>query len=140
METMIGRAKGMMLEPRATWKEIDTEFTKSGEVWGKYTIPLAAIGPIAATVGMILFGRRVPLTSLTTPVSITTAISSGIAAYVLALLSVFVLSRVISLLAPGFGGQRNDVRYVLLQNTKLHPDIRHQAIGQQAHRTLRQGV
>ena len=110
METMIGRAKGMLLEPRATWKEIDTEFTKGGEIWGKYIIPLAAIGPLAATVGMILFGRRVPLTSLTTPVTITTAISSGIASYVLALLSVFVLSRVISLLAPGFGGQRNDVQ------------------------------
>lgn len=110
METMIGRVKGMLLEPRATWKEIDTEFTKSGEVWGKFILPLAAIGPIATTVGMILFGRRVPLTSLTTPVSITTAISTGIAAYVLGLLSVFVLSRVISLLAPGFGGQRNDVQ------------------------------
>jgi len=110
METMIGRAKGMMLEPRATWKEIDSEFTKPGELWGKYIIPLAAIGPLAATVGMILFGRRVPLTSMTTPVTITTAISSGIAGYVLALLSVFVLSRVISLLTPGFGGQRNDVQ------------------------------
>ena len=79
METMIGRAKGMLLEPRATWKEIDTEFTKGGEIWGKYIIPLAAIGPLAATVGMILFGRRVPLTSLTTPVTITTAVSTGIA-------------------------------------------------------------
>ena len=48
METMISRVKGMMLEPRATWKEIDTEFTKPGETWGKYIIPLAAIGPIEA--------------------------------------------------------------------------------------------
>jgi len=110
METMISRVKGIMLEPRATWKEIDGEFTKSGEVWGKYIIPLAAIGPIAGLVGMILFGKRIAFTSLTTSVPITTAISAAVAAFVLALLSVFVLSRVISLLAPGFGGQRNDVQ------------------------------
>jgi hypothetical protein len=110
METMIGRAKGMLLEPRATWKEIDTEFTKPGEIWGKYVIPLAALGPLAATVGMIVFGRRVAFTSLTNSVPIVTAVSAGIAAYVLALLSTFLLSRIISVLAPGFGGQRNDVQ------------------------------
>jgi len=110
METMISRVKGIMLEPRATWKEIDTEFTKSGEVWGKYIIPLAAIGPIAGMVGMFIFGRRVPFTSLTNPVPISTVISTGVASFVLSLLMVFVLSRVISLLAPGFGGQRNDVQ------------------------------
>jgi hypothetical protein len=107
---MISRVKGIMLEPRATWKEIDTEFTKSGEVWGKYIIPLAAIGPIAGMVGMFIFGKRVPFTSLTNPVPISTVISAGVATFVLALLSVFVLSRIISLLAPGFGGQRNDVQ------------------------------
>ncbi|HMG18339.1 MAG TPA: Yip1 family protein [Gemmatimonadales bacterium] len=107
---MISRVKGIMLEPRATFKEIDTEFTKSGEVWGKYIIPLAAIGPIASMVGMFIFGKRVPFTSLTNPVPISTVISTGIATFVLALLSVFVLSRIVSLLAPGFGGQRNDVQ------------------------------
>jgi len=102
--------KGIMLEPRATWKEIDTEFTKSGEVWGRYIIPLAAIGPIASMVGMFIFGKRVPFTSLTNPVPISAVISTGVATFVLALLSVFVLSRIVSLLAPGFGGQRNDVQ------------------------------
>lgn len=110
METMISRVKGIMLEPRATWKEIDSEFTKSGEVWGKYIIPLAAIGPIAGTIGVLIFGQRIAFTSLTTKVGLTAAITRGVAAYVLALLSVFVLSRIVSLLAPGFGGQRNDVQ------------------------------
>jgi hypothetical protein len=110
METMISRVKGIMLEPRATWKEIDTEFLKSGELWGKYIIPLAALGPIASIIGMILFGKRIAFTSLTNPVPISTAVATGVAGFVLALLSVFVLSRIISLLAPGFGGQRNDVQ------------------------------
>jgi hypothetical protein len=110
METMIDRVKGIILEPRATWKEIDTEFTKPGEVWVRFIIPLALIGPIAGMIGMFIFGRRVPFTSLTTPAPLATVLSTGVAGFVLALLSVFVLSRVISLLAPGFGGQRNDVQ------------------------------
>lgn len=110
METTIGRAKGMMLEPRATWKEIDSEFMKPGELWAKYIIPLAAIGPIFSTIGVILFGERIPFTRLTNDVPVTAAVTAGVAAFVLALLSVFVLSRLISLLAPGFGGARNDVQ------------------------------
>jgi Yip1 domain len=110
METLAGRVKGMMLEPRATWKEIDGEFTKGGDIWSKYIAPLAAIGPLASMVGMVLFGERIAFTALTNRVSITTAVSRGIAGYVLALLSVFLLSRIISLLGPGFGGQRNDVQ------------------------------
>ncbi|HEV8510491.1 MAG TPA: Yip1 family protein [Gemmatimonadales bacterium] len=110
METLISRVKGIMLEPRVTWKELDQEFIKPGELWGKYVMPLAALGPIASVVGMIIFGKRIAFTSLTNPVPISTAISAGVAGFVLALLSVFVLSRIISLLAPGFGGQRNDVQ------------------------------
>jgi hypothetical protein len=110
METLTSRVKGMLLEPRATWKEIDSEFTKPGEIWSKYILPLAAIGPIATMIGLFIFGERIAFTSLTNRVPLTTAISRGIAGYVLALLSVFVLSRIISLLAPGFGGQRNDVQ------------------------------
>jgi hypothetical protein len=110
METMISRAKGILLEPRATWKEIDTEFTRPGEVWGKYIVPLALITPIAGMVGMVIFGKRVPFTSLTNPAPISTVLSTGVATFVMSLLSVFVLAHVISLLAPGFGGQRNDVQ------------------------------
>jgi hypothetical protein len=110
METLVGRAKGILFEPRTTWKEIDAEFTKPGEVWGRYIIPLAGLGAIARTIGMILFGKQVAFTSLTNQVPLTSAIVSGIVVLVVALLSVFVLSKIISLLAPGFGGQKNDVQ------------------------------
>ena len=110
METLTSRVKGMLLEPRATWKEIDGEFTKPGEIWAKYVIPLAAIGPIAGAIGMTIFGERIAFTSLTNTVTLTTAIERAIGGYVVGLLVVFILSRVISLLAPGFGGQRNDVQ------------------------------
>lgn len=110
METMTSRVKSILLQPRTTWKEIDAEFTKPAEVWGKYVLPLAAIGPICSTIGMILFGQRIAFTSLTNPVPLSTAITRGVAAYVLALVSVFGVAQLISLLAPGFGGQKNDVQ------------------------------
>jgi hypothetical protein len=110
METLVGRVKGILLEPRSTWKELDTEFTKPGELWSRYIFPLAALGAIARTIGMILFGKQVPFTTLTNPVSIPTAIISGVVVLVVSLLSVFLLAKLISLLAPGFGGQKNDVQ------------------------------
>jgi hypothetical protein len=110
MESLIGRVKAILLEPRTTWKEIDSEFTKPGEVWGKYIIPLAAIGAVARLGGMLIFGKPIAFTSLTTPVSITEAVTRGVVTLVVSLLSVFLLSKVISLLASGFGGQRNDVQ------------------------------
>lgn len=110
METLVPRVKGILLEPRATWKEIDTEFTKPGELWARYIFPLAALGAIARTVGMILFGKQVAFTSLTTDVPLTAALVSGVVVLVVAILSVFVLSKIISVLAPGFGGQKNDVQ------------------------------
>lgn len=110
METLVGRVKSILLEPRSTWKELDTEFIKPGELWARYIFPLAALGAIARTIGMILFGKQIAFTSLTNPVPLTSAIVSGVVVLVVAVLSVLVLSKIISLLAPGFGGQQNDVQ------------------------------
>lgn len=110
MTTLVDRAKGILLQPGATWKAIDAEFTKPAKIWSGYVVPLAAIGPICMTISMILFGQRVAFTSLTNPVSMTTALTSGVASYVLALLSVFIVSQIVSFLAPNFGGQKNDVQ------------------------------
>lgn len=110
VETMTERVKGFLFQPRATFKEVDSEFTKPGALWGRYIIPLAALGPLFGTIGRIIFGRRIGGTSLSDPMPIADAVKWGILAFALALVAVFVLSKVISLLAPGFGGQKNDVQ------------------------------
>ncbi|HLZ45019.1 MAG TPA: Yip1 family protein [Gemmatimonadales bacterium] len=110
METLASRARSILFEPRATFKEVDTEFTKPGAIWGKYILPLAAIGPIAGALGRLMFGQRIALTTLTTSISISDAITWALISYILALVAVFVLTQVISLLAPGFGGQKNTVQ------------------------------
>ena len=110
METMASRARGVLFEPRATFKDVEAEFTKPGAIWGKYILPLAAIGPIAGAVGRLVFGQRIALTTLTSSVTLSDAITWAIISYVLSLAAVFVLTQVTSLLAPGFGGQKNDVQ------------------------------
>jgi len=110
METMVSRARAVLFEPRAMFKEVESEFTKPGAIWGKYIVPLAAIGPIAGGIGRLVFGQRIALTTLTSAVSISDAVTWAIISYLLSLAAVFVLTKVISLLAPGFGGQKNDVQ------------------------------
>jgi len=110
METLISRMKGILLVPVAPGKNSTRSSSKPGELWGKYIIPLAALGAIARAVGMVLFGKPIAFTSLTNAVSVTTAAVGGIVAFVVSLLSIFALSKVASLLAPGFGGQKNDVQ------------------------------
>jgi len=110
METTVGRARAILFEPRATFKEVDSEFTKPGALWGRYILPLALIGPVAGAVGRLIFGKRIAGTSLAESLSIGGAVTWAVIALVLALAAIFVLTQVISLLAPGFGGQKNDVQ------------------------------
>jgi len=110
METTVSRVRGVLFEPRATFKEVDSEFTKPGDIWGRYVLPLALIGPLAGAIGRFLFGKRIAGTSLPESVTISGAgIWFGIS-LVLQLAAVFALTQIISLLAPGFGGQKNDVQ------------------------------
>ncbi|PYO89330.1 MAG: hypothetical protein DMD58_09760 [Gemmatimonadetes bacterium] len=110
METTVGRARGVLFEPRATFKEVDSEFTKPGAIWGRYILPLALLGPLAGAVGRLVFGKRIAGMSLPESLSITGAITWFGISLVLQLAAVFALTQIISLLAPGFGGQKNDVQ------------------------------
>jgi len=105
----VNRLKGILLQPGATWKAIDGEFTKPGSIYRNWVLPLALIGPICGAIGTLVFGMsfgvvgfyRLPIMNIVTILAVD---------YVLGVVGVWVLSLVISLLAPTFGGQRNDVQ------------------------------
>jgi hypothetical protein len=106
----INRVTAILLRPGTTWKMVDGEFTKPADLYKKWILPLAAIGPVCTTISTLIFGRRVAFTSLTTEVPIQSVITSGITAYIVALLAVFVLAQIINVLAPTFDSQKNDVQ------------------------------
>jgi hypothetical protein len=106
----INRVTAILLQPAATWKTIDGEFTNPAKLYRGWILPLAAIGPVCMAVGMVIFGLRIPLVGLTYRVPITTALTQGAVEYVLNVVVVFFLALVVNLLAPTFDGTKNSVQ------------------------------
>jgi len=111
MPTVINtnRLKGILLQPGTTWKAIDGEFTKPAALYKGWVLPLALIGPICGALGTLVFGLNFGVVG-TYRVPIQTIATIAVVDYGLSIVGVFVLSMIISILAPTFGGQRNDVQ------------------------------
>lgn len=105
---LIERIKNILLKPKEEWERIDPEpATVSGLMTG-WVVPLAAIGPVAGLIGGLVFGYGG--FGITFRPSITTAVVTAVVGYAMALLCVWLLSKIIDALAPNFGGQKNPVQ------------------------------
>jgi hypothetical protein len=112
----LARAQRLLRAPAAEWLAIAGEFTTAGPIYTGYLLPMAAIGPLAATVGTVLFGERSSLATPgdTYPMSLGAAVTSGVLEYGLNLLAVYALAAVIERLAPLHGAPRNRVQALKL--------------------------
>lgn len=112
MPTIIStdRLKGILLQPGSTWKAIDGEFTKPAALYKNWVLPLALIGPVCGALGTFIFGLRFGGIGATYRVPMQSIAILAATDYVLAVAGVFVLAQIINLLAPTFGGQKNDVQ------------------------------
>lgn len=109
---IVERAKRILLQPRQEWAVIEAEPATAGGLYSGYVAPLAAIGPVAAAIGLSLFGvgsgphaYRLPLAA---------AVRGLATQYVAALAGTFVLALVIEALAPSFGGRKDRVQALKL--------------------------
>ena len=106
---LVARAKAILMTPKQEWPVIDAEPLNVRELLVGYVLPLAAIGPIARFLGLTIFGFggmfRLPIGS---------AISMAILAFVLAVISVFVMAWVINALAPQFGATQDMAQAIKL--------------------------
>ncbi len=109
---LVSRTKNILLSPKQEWQVIDDEATSVGGLYIGYIVPLAAIGPVASSIGMVIFGISVPVVGAYR-VPIGAAVRQGIAQYVMALVGVFVLALIIDKLAPYFRVEEN--RYQALK-------------------------
>ena len=107
---VVERAKRLLLTPGPEWQVIDTEPTTTGDLYRRYIIPLAAIGPIARFVGFALIGIHIPFSGVTYRTPIARALVGAVVSYVLALIGVYVLAMIIDMLAPTFGGTSNRIQ------------------------------
>src|SRR5256885_12240491 len=52
----LARAKRLLLQPAQEWATIAGEFANAGPIYLRYLVPMAAIGPVAATIGGVVVG------------------------------------------------------------------------------------
>jgi hypothetical protein len=103
---LVDRAKNIIMTPKTEWQAIAAEQPNVGQVMTGYVIPLALIPTIASIIGWGVIGRGVT--------SMSYGIASGIVAFGVAVLSVYLGAYVIDLLAPNFASQKNLGRAVQL--------------------------
>ena len=104
---MVERIKRLLTAPAQEWPRIDAEPMTIKSIYTGWVVPLAAIGPVAALIGSLVFG--IPILGITIRPSIGAAVGTAVAGYVVALIGVYILSLIINALAPSFGGTKNAV-------------------------------
>jgi signal transduction histidine kinase len=98
---LIERAKNIIVTPATEWEVINNETTTTAQLYTGYIMLLAAIGPLAMFIGGGFF-------------SILFRLPMAIVSYVLSLVGVFIIALIIDLLAPNFGGQKNQIQALKL--------------------------
>lgn len=99
------RIKRILLSPKEEWPVIDAEPMTTGDIYKKWVIPLAAIGPVAGLIGSLVFGYGA--FGITYRPSVGSALSTAVTSSLTALLGVYVLALIYDALAPSFGGTKN---------------------------------
>ena len=97
---IVDRVKNILLTPKTEWPVIATETTSTSGLMLGYVAPLAAIPAICGFVGgMLLFGML--------GMSSMIGLMAAVLGYLMSFVGVFVIAFIINLLAPTFGGEKN---------------------------------
>lgn len=106
---LVTRVRNLLLQPGAAWDEIDQEQTTVGELYRRYVIPLALIGPIASFIGLTVFGAGVGIPGFGVSVRFSPVwlVGQAVVSFALSLAMVYVMALVIDALAPSFGAVKD---------------------------------
>lgn len=101
METIIGRARRIILRPKETWRQIGEEKTTVQELMINFAMPLALIPAVASLFGLSVIGVRLAPDHLARA-PFMEALTAGVVGYIFHLLGLLAVAWVASLLAPSF--------------------------------------
>ena len=104
-DSIIARAKAIIMTPNEEWPRIEAEPTSISEIFTRYSIPLAAIGPVCAFLGGQIFGYG--MFGISWRPGILSGLSMAIMSFVMALVGIIVLTLIVDFLAAKFGGTAN---------------------------------
>lgn len=103
--TIVERAKSILLKPTEEWPVIAGETTSGSNIFMRYAVPLALIGPVCSFLHGQLFGFGA--FGFHYRPSFMGSLSMAIGSFVLSLIGLFVLSFIAGNLANRFGGESN---------------------------------
>jgi hypothetical protein len=106
---LVDRVKNICLTPNTEWQVIADEAASAGTLIPSYVAPLAGISAVAGFIGGSLVGTTLPIVG-TFRVPVTMGLAAAIIAFVMAIVSVFVISAIINALAPTFGAEKNSAQ------------------------------
>lgn len=110
---LIARVRNLLLQPGATWDEIDREPATVRGLYVGYVIPLVLVSVVAGLVGHLVFGASVglgPFGGITVRYSPVWLVGQAVLQFGFSLASVYILARIIDALAPNFGATPDPMR------------------------------
>ena len=110
---LIERVKGIVLSPKTEWEKIAAETTDVKSLYVGYAMILAAIPAICGFIGSTVIGVSLPIVG-TIRTGVGAALVQLVLGYVLGLAVIYVVSLIVTALAPTFDGQKNPVQALKL--------------------------
>ncbi len=102
---IINRAKNLIVNPNEEWEAIRAENEENSQVLTNYVLPLIVAVALASFLGDLLFGFNV---------SFIGTILKIILKFGLALLYIYIFAYIMQILAPSFGGNKENPNFVKL--------------------------
>ena len=110
---LIERVKGILLSPKTEWEKIATETTDVKSLYVGYAMILAAIPAICGFIGSTVIGVSLPIVG-TIRTGVGAALVQLVLGYVLGLAVIYVVSLIVTALAPTFDGQKDPIQALKL--------------------------
>jgi len=106
---LVARVKGILLSPKTEWPVIAGEETAANALFTGYVLPIAAVAAVFSFLRMSVIGISLPFGgSFRLP--LTMGLTQAVVSFVMAMVGVWLVSFIINLLAPTFGGTRDSRR------------------------------
>lgn len=103
---LIERIKNIILTPKTQWPVIETEPTSVGQLYTGYVMPMAAFAAVTSFIRMSVIGVNLPFGgTIRTPFM--SGLFSSVLTFVMGLIGLYLVGLIINMLAPSFGGQRD---------------------------------
>jgi len=106
---LMARVQAILTNPKGEWPVIAGEQTTIKELYVGYILLLAAIGPVAGFIKMSVFGINVPMMG-NYRIGIGAGLGNMLFSYILILAGVYIVALIVNMLAPSFGGQKDDMQ------------------------------